>query len=332
VHGANVLTAIGAIVLVAVVVLAAVATNPLRVRLLQAALPAMLAVGLLAYGRRHATILEHGVTRPLLAWVVATLLYFAFVGAWFFVLADRFETSIPLAILTSLTAGVALGALIGVYAVRLHAANDDLVQANEELSAFASIVSHDLRNPVQVASGSLELLAADVDDGDPNVERIDHSLTRIDTIIENVLVLTRGTEMASRTRSVDVGDVAASAWETTDAPAAALELDDSPNGTIADPNLLATLFENLFRNASDHGPDGVTVTVGALDDDPGFYVADDGPGIPADEREHVFEMGESSDDSTGIGLFVVGRVADVHDWQYAATVGERGGARFEFRT
>jgi signal transduction histidine kinase len=331
-RGANALGGLGALVLASLSALTAVATNPLPIRLLQASFPAVLAVGLLVYGYRHASTLRRERTRPLVAWVLATLLYFAIVGTWFSALSIRFETSIPLAILTSLTAGVALGAVIGVYAVRLNAANDDLSQANEELSAFASIVSHDLRNPVQVAGGSLELLTRDLDDEDPNVERIDHSLTRIDTIIENVLVLTRRTEDGPRVQSVDVGAVALSALETTDAPGTSLHLDDPPVGTDADPDLLATLFENLFRNASDHGPDGVTVTVGSLDDGPGFYVEDDGPGIPADEREDVFEMGESPDGNTGIGLFVVGRVVDVHDWGCAATTGEDGGARFEFRT
>nr|WP_264475246.1 HAMP domain-containing sensor histidine kinase [Halorubellus salinus] len=230
-----------------------------------------------------------------------------------------------------MTAGTALGAVIGVYAVRLHAANDELVAANDELSAFASIVSHDVRNPVQVASGSLQLLAADRPDDDENVERIEHSLDRIDTIIENVLVLTRGVEDVSHSRPVAIAAAARDAWETTDAPDASLSLADPPSVTATE-NLLATLLENLFRNANDHSPGAVTVTVGALPDDDGFYVEDDGPGIPEDERADIFGMGESGGGGTGIGLFVVGRVADVHGWAYRVTSGPAGGARFEFRT
>jgi signal transduction histidine kinase len=74
----------------------------------------------------------------------------------------------------------------------------------------------------------------------------------------------------------------------------------------------------------------VTVRVGPLDRATGFYVADDGPGIPPDRRDHVFEYGHSSTaDGTGIGLAVVERIVRAHGWEI--TVGESadGGARFD---
>ncbi|MFC6953703.1 HAMP domain-containing sensor histidine kinase [Halorubellus litoreus] len=327
----NALVVLGATLLVVVVVLTVLASNPLEARLVQASFPTVLSLGIVAYGRRHDHTLSRHSPRPLGEWLLAILLYFVFVGAWFFVLSETFKTTIPLAILTSITAGTALGAVIGVYAVRLNAANEELVAANDELSAFASIVSHDVRNPVQVASGSLDLLAADLPDDDENVERIEHSLDRIDTIIENVLVLTRGIEDVSDSRPVELAAAASDAWETTDAPDASLSLADPPTVT-ANEDLLATLLENLFRNANDHSPDAVTVTVGELADEDGFYVEDDGPGIPAGDRDGIFGMGESGSGGTGIGLFVVGRVADVHGWAYRVTSGAAGGARFEFRT
>ncbi|WP_225335660.1 ATP-binding protein [Halomicrobium urmianum] len=81
----------------------------------------------------------------------------------------------------------------------------------------------------------------------------------------------------------------------------------------------------------EHGGPDVVVTVGRLRDGRGFYVADDGPGIPEDEREHVFESGYSTDDDgTGLGLSIVRTVAEVHDWDVAVTESDAGGARFEF--
>jgi signal transduction histidine kinase len=91
---------------------------------------------------------------------------------------------------------------------------------------------------------------------------------------------------------------------------------------------LRQLFENLFRNAVEHGGDQVSVTIGELED--GFYVADDGPGIPAEDRQSVFEYGESTaEDGTGLGLAIVRRVAEAHGWTVSVTDSDTGGARLE---
>ncbi|MFB6130585.1 MAG: sensor histidine kinase [Salinigranum sp.] len=91
-------------------------------------------------------------------------------------------------------------------------------------------------------------------------------------------------------------------------------------------------MENLFRNAVEHGPPGVTVRVGALDDEPGFYVADDGPGISRDERERVFERGYTTADSgTGYGLSIVSEIANAHEWSLSVSESDADGARFEIR-
>jgi len=93
-----------------------------------------------------------------------------------------------------------------------------------------------------------------------------------------------------------------------------------------------------LRNARDHGAppsaserQGVSVTVGTLPE--GFYVADDGPGIPDSERDAVFEQGYStSDDGTGLGLAIVERIVDGHGWSITVTESDAGGACFELRT
>ena len=85
--------------------------------------------------------------------------------------------------------------------------------------------------------------------------------------------------------------------------------------------------------ADDAEPAGgaVAISVGALDDRRGFYVEDDGPGIPAEEREDVFEAGYSSArDGTGFGLSIVEQVAEAHGWNVRVTEVTEGGARFEF--
>jgi signal transduction histidine kinase len=92
------------------------------------------------------------------------------------------------------------------------------------------------------------------------------------------------------------------------------------------------VLENLFRNAIEHGRSDVTIRVGTLSDETGFYVEDDGPGIPSDTRDEVFEQGYSTaDDGTGFGLSIVREIAEAHGWEISATDSAEGGARFEIR-
>jgi signal transduction histidine kinase len=74
----------------------------------------------------------------------------------------------------------------------------------------------------------------------------------------------------------------------------------------------------------------LTISIGPLDD--GFYVVDDGVGLPTECHERAFEPGYSTEEGgTGFGLAIVRSIADAHGWSVAATEGPDGGARFEFR-
>lgn len=159
---------------------------------------------------------------------------------------------------------------------------------NERLEQFASLVSHDLRNPLNVATGRFGLLREEVEGAAENdhaaaVERV---LTRMDDLIAQILSLARGGQPVEQWDAVLLSSVARGSWEMVQTNAAELRVDDLT--FEADAERLQRLFENLFRNALDHGGSDVTVSVGALPDRPGFYVADDGPGIPESDRESVF--------------------------------------------
>ncbi|QLH80103.1 PAS domain-containing sensor histidine kinase [Halosimplex pelagicum] len=223
----------------------------------------------------------------------------------------------------------------------------ELERKNERLEEFASIVSHDLRNPIQVLDGRLSHLeevadAADPsDDGDPfagdesladQVEPMRRSVDRMSDLVEDMLTLAREGTAVDGTEVVALAAVADEAWATTDAPEATLAV-DGDLALAADPSRLRQLFENCFRNAADHGPDDVTIRVGDLPDGRGFFVEDDGPGIPPDERAEVFELGHTtSEDGTGLGLGIVSEIVDAHGWSISATESENGGARFEVVT
>jgi PAS domain S-box-containing protein len=210
----------------------------------------------------------------------------------------------------------------------------ELARQNERLEEFATVVSHDLRNPLSIAQGYTGLARDAVEAGDAATaadyfERVERAHERMDDLIGDVLSLAREGQRVGETERVDLGDAARESWAAVDTRDACLTVDDD-RPVAADPDRLASLLENLFRNAVEHGGDAVRVTVGATDE--GFYVADDGPGIPADERDRVFERGYSTGDTgTGFGLSIVREIVEAHGWSVAVGEADAGGARIDVR-
>ena len=202
-----------------------------------------------------------------------------------------------------------------------------LARKKERLNEFASFVSHDLRNPLNVAMLRLDLLEDECDS--EHIDHLDAALERMDQLIEDLLTLARQGETVGETEAVDLAELAARCWTTVETNCAHLEI--AVEGTVqADKSRLSTVLENLFSNAIDHGGDDVTVTIGNLPDERGFYVADDGDGIDETDREQLFESGYSTrDDGTGIGLAIVKQIVRAHGWSIDVTESEDGGARFE---
>ena len=164
--------------------------------------------------------------------------------------------------------------------------------------------------------------------GSDHLDRADQALGRMEMLIEDLLALAHGGSDMSDPEPVDLTAVVQDAWESVDTKQATL-VNQAEKSVQADRSRLQQLVENLIRNAVEHGGESVTITAGERDG--GFYVADDGPGIPEDQRESVFEMGYSTaEDGTGFGLNIVKQVADAHGWAIRATDGSDGGARFEF--
>ncbi|MFB6217619.1 MAG: ATP-binding protein [Halobacteriaceae archaeon] len=213
------------------------------------------------------------------------------------------------------------------YALERHRQERELERQNERLERFASVVSHDLRNPLSVAKGRLDIARAEHDD--ENLAAVAGALDRMETLVEDLLALAREGQTVDEVETVDIAAVAERAWRNVGTGDGDLRVEAA--GTLsADGDRLVQVFENLFRNAVEHGGADVTVEVGALDGGEGFYVADDGPGIPAGDRDGVFESGYTTrENGTGFGLAIVREIAEAHGWTIGATEGRAGGARFE---
>ncbi|SNR35808.1 PAS domain S-box protein [Halorubrum vacuolatum] len=190
------------------------------------------------------------------------------------------------------------------------------------------VLSHDLRNPLNVAQGRVRL-AIDDDDADPeHLAVVVDALERMERLIEDLLELAR-TDDAIETERLSLATLAREAWRNVETGESGFRI-ETDTSVEAERTRVTQLFENLFRNAIEHGDEAVTVTVGELDD--GFYIEDTGPGIPEADRERVFEAGYSTNpDGTGLGLGIVKRVCDAHGWTVRVTAGTDGGARFEIR-
>lgn len=227
------------------------------------------------------------------------------------------------------------------------------VTAGEQI---ARVVSHDLRNPLDVAKARAQ--AARETGAAEHFDRLDQAHDRMERIINDVLTLARDDGIVDPSPAVDLDGVATDAWATVETGPATLErVGDLP--TIeADPDRLQRLLENLLRNSIEHGTgdanapsgadtpperarsaqssdgtgsDSVTVRIGTTTD--GFFIADDGPGIPSIDRNRVFDPGYAdADGGTGLGLTIVKQIATAHGWTVTVTESDSGGARFEFET
>ena len=273
-------------------------------------------------------------------------------------------------------------------------AEREIERRNRRLDEFASVVSHDLRGPLGIARGNVELARTADGDATDRLDTADAALDRMDRIIDDVLSLARGTGGTDDTAVVSLERTVADCWQGNDGEVTVT----ADVRFVADRSRLQRLLENLFRNSVEHGstsprsqthedsvehgstgsrsraddgstnggngsvsgagdrpghersngrsqpvnaatngttterrPDDVEIRVGPLADEPGFFVEDDGPGVPPDVREDVFDAGYSTSASgTGLGLAIVERIAEEHGWGCRLTTGRDGGARFEF--
>lgn len=250
------------------------------------------------------------------------------------VLTNRLET-----VHNGFVRGSLIGAGFGLYDGQRRVSQSQerqLRRQNDRLDQFAATVSHDLRNPLNVASGYFNLLATDLESTneqfDESIEEIRTAHERMNEIIEDAITIAREGTAVIAPEPVDLETAVEAAWRSITAPEAAVRVQIT--GTVAaDRDRLVRLLENALRNAVEHGGENVTVRIGMLATERGFYVEDDGSGIDPEIRTDVFDQGETTaEDGSGLGLAIVRTIADAHGWSIRVTEGTAGGARFEFLT
>ncbi len=221
-----------------------------------------------------------------------------------------------------------------------------LHEQNARLDEFASVVSHDLRNPLNVVQGRTELAR---ETGEAvHFDAVERATTQMESFISDLLTLAREGKTVGETSTVEFGAVVREAWETVETDGATLLI--ATDGTIeADATRLSELLANLFQNSVEHGStsgrvpsDSTRDTAGTEGPAPpltvraglfpgGFYVEDDGSGIDSDHHDQLFERGfTTSASGTGFGLTIVDSIAAAHGWEARVTDAETGGARFVF--
>lgn len=219
-----------------------------------------------------------------------------------------------------------------------------LNRQNTYLDEFASVVSHDIATPLSIIENQAQLveMTGDTD----HVDEIFESTERIHELMDELLELARQGKAIDETEPVDLATITRTVWRDLDRRGNGLVVESSKR-FLASETRLVQLLENLLQNAVTHGsptrrlegdagtnPEDearngdLTIRVGSLSD--GFYLEDDGVGIPQDDRTQVFEQGYTSNaDGTGLGLAIVERIATAHGWMITATESDEGGARFE---
>ena len=224
---------------------------------------------------------------------------------------------------------------------------DQLRAVDDLRQTFLRAVSHELRTPLAGVLGYAETLQEHrhhlpEDSVAQLVSRLVRNATRLRDLLDDLLDvdrLARGTLVAER-RATDVSAAVLRAVELVGAPLGQVRVDVEPITAAVDGAKVERIVDNLVHNAVRHAGTDATVWVRLTrdDDELVLVVEDDGPGIPPELRDQLFEPFEqgrsaSADASpgTGLGLSLVRQFVDLHAGTVQVGEGDAGGARFEIR-
>jgi PAS domain S-box-containing protein len=224
----------------------------------------------------------------------------------------------------------------------LEETKQELKQSNEKLEQFAYVASHDLQEPLRMISSYMELLELELADEldeetQEYMEFAADGANRMQAMIEGLLQYSRVQTDGNPFETVDTDAVLDEILQDLELKLAesgvGVEHESLPPVT-ADRTQLGQVFQNLTKNAIEHGDSNTVVEITATehDDHTEFAVADDGPGIPEDRQSDIFDIFDKGGDSdgTGIGLAVCQQVIERHGGEIWVDSTEGEGTTFFF--
>jgi two-component system OmpR family sensor kinase len=224
---------------------------------------------------------------------------------------------------------------------------DRLAAAFAQQREFVADASHELRTPLTVIGGQLEVLAAEPDPSREDIQRVQRlvsaEIARMSRLVDDMLLLASSEhEGFLRCQTIELAPFIQDLWSATTAgDDRRFELGRVPAGRLrCDPDRLAQALRNLIENGLSHtaAPDGhVCLDTSVLPNGAvRFTVSDDGPGIPPEQRERIFDRFHRTDEArdrvaggAGLGLAIVRAIAQGHGGDVRAVAPVASGARFE---
>jgi two-component system OmpR family sensor kinase len=230
----------------------------------------------------------------------------------------------------------------------LDEARSEREQSLERQREFVADASHELRTPLTSIHANLELLQAAAVGSEDDRHAVDSALSstkRMSGLVSDLLLLARADAgRRAATKDLDLVAITAGALEEVQPLAGSRRIESHLDGPLpleGNPDELHRLIRNLLENAVRHTPEKATVELTARrdGDEALLEVLDDGPGIPADMEDQVFDRfvrGEGPADTaggggSGLGLAIVRAVAEAHGGSVSAGRSTYGGARFSVR-
>jgi len=221
---------------------------------------------------------------------------------------------------------------------------DRLEAAFAGQQAFVADASHDLRTPLTIVKGQLEVLSRNPDPGPEEVRRVTEQVTgatsRMERLVDDLLLLARTDAGVSARKEFSELEplLAAEAEAFRGAAERSVELGSvSRHEVEIDREQMARAVSNLVSNAVSHTVPGGRIEVSAFDSGERVEITvdDDGPGVPAGMRDRVFDRfarvdsSRSSDSGgSGLGLAIVKAITEAHGGEVGCSASPLGGARF----